>query len=355
MSENLLLLRLEGDSAANQRSTTMRTDTFIGLLKFRMSDLCILSINDKACRGLGSQIQAGECLADVFEDRKAFLQMVRDLRVNGQVEDQELKLRSAGRWTTLSCVYVESEDIVEAVIRETTTQRKNQEEIKRLRNELEQFIYHASHELRSPLATMLGLINLAKWEKEIDSMIRLNTMLGDKVSQLDELLRNIASVAFNNNQPCQCEEIAWASLIESVLGEFEDDLKRGHLVTYSVDQSTVFRTDINRIQIILRNLISNSVQYANHDNDAQWTKIEIVSDAEKVNIRISDNGIGIEEKFLDDIFKMFFKATTNASGAGLGLYIVKAMVEKLEGVILVESEKGQGTTFSIEIPNSTEG
>ena len=85
--------------------------------------------------------------------------------------------------------------------------------------------------------------------------------------------------------------------------------------------------------------------------DEYFLQIDIHTTAESARIKFSDNGIGIAKEYIDDVFKMFYRATTESKGSGLGLYIVKSAVEKLQGTIEVQSEFGQGTIFTIEIPN----
>ncbi|MBA4058487.1 MAG: hypothetical protein C0490_27465, partial [Marivirga sp.] len=103
--------------------------------------------------------------------------------------------------------------------------------------------------------------------------------------------------------------------------------------------------------IIFNNIIVNGVRYRDGRKNNSFLKIEIASDESGAIIKFSDNGIGIPEEYTDKIFKMFFRANADSKGSGLGLYIVKGAVEKLNGKIHVSSVLGEGTTFSIEIPN----
>ena len=80
-------------------------------------------------------------------------------------------------------------------------------------------------------------------------------------------------------------------------------------------------------------------------------RIEVSSDAQHTHITFADNGIGIEKDNLPKIFDMFYRATEQSNGSGIGLYIVKNTIEKLGGSIAVESEVGTGTTFTIILPN----
>jgi signal transduction histidine kinase len=103
--------------------------------------------------------------------------------------------------------------------------------------------------------------------------------------------------------------------------------------------------------MVFNNIISNAVQYRDTRKEDSYLKIDILVDEKRAILRFSDNGIGIPEEYVDKIFKMFFRANADSKGSGLGLYIVKGVLEKLEGSVSVQSRLGEGTTFNFEIPN----
>ncbi len=101
----------------------------------------------------------------------------------------------------------------------------------------------------------------------------------------------------------------------------------------------------------MRNLISNAIKYRRLENIFSEINIKITIDHLRAEIIFSDNGIGISESNLAKIFEMFYRATEQSDGSGIGLYIVKNAVEKLGGQIYVASRIGQGTRFNIILPN----
>ncbi len=111
-----------------------------------------------------------------------------------------------------------------------------------------------------------------------------------------------------------------------------------------------FITDKRRFEIIITHLISNSIKYS-HPERAAIIKIEVEEGTDVYKIKISDNGIGIEKKYFESIFKMFFRISPKKTGTGIGLYLVKEAMDKLGGTLSVESELGEGTTFCLIIPN----
>lgn len=102
---------------------------------------------------------------------------------------------------------------------------------------------------------------------------------------------------------------------------------------------------------IFRNLISNAIKYRRPDANDSLVTIKITVDHLCADITFSDNGIGIKAASLKRIFEMFYRATDQGEGSGIGLYIVKNAVEKLGGQINVASTPGHGTRFHILLPN----
>jgi signal transduction histidine kinase len=197
---------------------------------------------------------------------------------------------------------------------------------------------------------MLGIINLIKVDKTGDAGSLADTLKG-QVTQLDYIMKCISAIAFNNHAPIGEESIEWEDLAWSILKEFQPvDIK----VSLDVRQSSSFKGDIVRLRTILMNLISNSVKYYNKLSETAWVKILIISDKHQARLVVEDNGIGIEQKYLKDIFKMFYKATEYPKGPGLGLYLVKAITDKIGGTIRVTSTIGKGTIFEIDLPNKYE-
>ena len=121
-----------------------------------------------------------------------------------------------------------------------------------------------------------------------------------------------------------------------------------------VEDNISFFTDRQRLSIILNNLISNGLKYVNPHEANPFVKVRISSAQDQCMIEVIDNGIGISETFLPKIFEMFFRATQEFSGSGLGLYIVKETVEKLKGKITVKSKMRQGSVFKVLLPNLKE-
>ncbi|MTI19999.1 HAMP domain-containing histidine kinase, partial [Fulvivirga sp. RKSG066] len=106
-----------------------------------------------------------------------------------------------------------------------------------------------------------------------------------------------------------------------------------------------------RLKTVITNVLSNAIKYSDKKKESSFIDIDIEVTEDTCEIQVKDNGIGIRQEYLDSIFDIFYRADENAKGSGLGLYIVKDTVDKLNGQVEVTSDYGKGTTFDISIPN----
>jgi len=159
--------------------------------------------------------------------------------------------------------------------------------------------------------------------------------------------------SLNARQEIKKEEINF----QSVLDEITQKLKYINAEESSVDirvkinSTAPFRSDKSRINIMLNNLISNSIRYSNPEVNDPFVEIGVSVTDKEATIVVRDNGIGIGEEYHDKIFEMFYRVSHKSIGTGLGLYLVRESVKKLNGNIKVESQKEKGSKFSICIPN----
>lgn len=242
-------------------------------------------------------------------------------------------------------------DITDAKKVESTLREKNKQ-LEKTNQELDSFVYSTSHELRSPLMSVLGLLNLMETDIEEEEKATYLGMIRESISRLDNIIHDIIDYSRNSRIDIQYERIDFEKLIEKILQNYRY-VDHWDKIRFSVNISAEhpFLSDRKRIQVIINNFISNSLRF--HDVKKEDSYIEIVVNTSPVSaiISISDNGTGIHEKHLPRIYEMFYRGTEKSKGSGIGLYIVKEIVEKLSGKIMVESEPGKGTTFKVEIPN----
>ncbi|MFO0322799.1 MAG: hybrid sensor histidine kinase/response regulator [Bacteroidota bacterium] len=236
------------------------------------------------------------------------------------------------------------------------TEIKNKNaELQKINEELNKFVYSVSHDLRSPLTSILGLTNLAKEMPEMVVAQPYFEMIEGRVIKLDGFIKKIIAYYKNGRPEELIKDIDFKNLIESVWDPLKDqDLSIKFEL--NVNQNGTFSGDLFRLEIILDNLISNAIKYQNPLNDNRNIHVTVDSDDKIAKIIISDNGVGIDQSQIDNVFKLFYRAenSLNASGSGIGLYIVKEAVEKMNGKISVNSEQLVKTSIEIEIPNKKE-
>jgi signal transduction histidine kinase len=232
---------------------------------------------------------------------------------------------------------------------EEKLQRTNQELSKR-NSELDNFVYSVSHDLRAPIASVLGLINLAKKDKDNAMKDTYLTMIHNSALQQDHFIKEILDQSRNSRLEVRREEILFEPLINETFNHLKFATSNDKAVEkiISITQDTPFYSDSWRLKVILNNIISNSIRYRNGKDPV--IKVNIKVDEQKAKLSIEDNGKGIAKEHLSNVCKMFYRATDDGAGSGLGLYIVKEAIDKLNGSIKIDSKEGRGTTVNLEIP-----
>lgn len=229
---------------------------------------------------------------------------------------------------------------------------KNNAELKKINQELDRFVYSASHDLRAPIASALGVITVCKMLDDIDQIKYYLDLQEKGLKKLDSFIQDILDYSRNARLEVQREEIDLQALIKGVFEQYaymenaERIDKQVHIET-----PVPFFSDRRRLTIILNNLISNAIRYSSSRREHPYIKVSIKITENEGEFIIEDNGIGIEEKHLPRIFEMFYRATQDQAGSGLGLYIVKETIDKLRGQISLKSKYGEGTIFRFVVPN----
>jgi|GEM_PF-4102220 len=227
------------------------------------------------------------------------------------------------------------------------------EELQKINNELDHFVYSASHDLRAPLASLLGLINIAEIENPSPSLQEYLNLMRKSINRLDGFIKDILDYSGNSRKDIQVEKIDFIELVNEVQSNSKMIIGFDRLhVNIQVQDTFIFYSDRERIEILLRNLFSNAIKYQDTQKESSVLTIEIVTTTKEASVKFTDNGIGIEAKHLSKIFDMFYRAAYNAKGSGLGLYIAKETIAKLGGTIRAQSEFGKQTTFEVLIPNA---
>lgn len=243
------------------------------------------------------------------------------------------------------------EDITERKTSERRIRKQNEELIK-INQELDQFVYSAAHDLRAPIANVMGLVKLIRLEEISETAAHYLALQEKSLGKLDEFIRNIVDYSRNSRLELSRDELNFEEFVNEVVDQyrFSENAERLN-IDIQVDQKGSFITDYNRLSVVMNNLISNAVRYMDVEKNDCFLNVVVEAGEEEATISVEDNGIGIEQEHLESIFELFYRANSSSKGTGIGLYIVKETVDKLHGKIDVSSEYTKGTTFKVTVKN----
>ncbi|MDQ6844677.1 MAG: ATP-binding protein [Bacteroidota bacterium] len=229
------------------------------------------------------------------------------------------------------------------------------DQLSRLNSELDILVSRTSHDLRSPLTSVVALVHIIKNEKDEFKRHSYLDMQRRTLHRLNILITDILDFSRNKRAKLNFEPIDFTELLNNALHDHQFSENASHIERiFEVKQDEIFITDKSRLTMILYNLISNGLKYHDKAKDNSYLKVLINVNNEQAEIQVIDNGAGINNDDLANVFTMFYQANSNFKGSGLGLFIVHEAVEKLGGTIKIESALHKGTTFTVLIPNQEE-
>nr|WKN40105.1 ATP-binding protein [Tunicatimonas sp. TK19036] len=258
---------------------------------------------------------------------------------NTQLSDQQ---------TTAVCLVS-----IDAQKRLEDTLTRNLHSLRTSNQHLERFLYGATHDLKAPLASLLGLIDIFRHEEDPEEQAMYLQLMEKSITRLNEFIHEIVDYSKNSNQSLRNSAIDFKSLVNDVFeslgyvtfaSQIEKDVE--------IHQTAPFYSDAHRIKVILSNLISNAYKYSSVHRRPGMIRVSVFASQQEVTLQVRDNGLGIAKEHINKIFDMFYRASEQQSGSGLGLYIVKETIEKMKGTISVDSTLGEGTCFTVSLPAS---
>jgi PAS domain S-box-containing protein len=240
-------------------------------------------------------------------------------------------------------------DITEAHNSEQRILEKN-EELMKINGELDQFVYSVSHDLRSPLMSIKGILSLIDTVESEEERQMYLSLIAQSVSRLDNTILEILDYSRNARMEEGFSSFNFKEMIQNIF----DDLS--YITNDPVELKLVINgpeeveMDKPRMDILMKNLISNGIKYRRQSNEVSFVQVTLDSDETSYSVSILDNGEGISEENQLRVFDMFYRASTSTNGTGLGLYICKDIVAKMKGTLKLSSEAGKGTEISISLP-----
>ncbi len=237
--------------------------------------------------------------------------------------------------------------------------RKNAEEEIILKNnqlaktneELDRFVYSASHDMRAPLSSLLGLIHLSEKTDKIEDLRMYNAMMKDRIRVMEGFIAEVTDYSRNARLDLVPSKFSLFSLVNEVVNNLAySHVNKKMKIEVAIAPEFFIVTDPGRVKVVLNNLITNANKYQREDIETPFIRITAHRAPHQTLVSVEDNGRGIDKAHHLRIFDMFYRASENSEGSGLGLYIVKETLQKLGGEISVQSEVGVGSTFTFSLP-----
>lgn len=367
--------------------------TFIDMSKWREAEQRYQSIFEKTYEGIyqsspeGRFITANPSMAKIFgynspqelissiDDiaRQIYVdpherhQMKALLEKDGKANDVEFRVYKKNKEIIWIRVNIRIERDVNGIIKyyegtllditdeKLATEKLNSQfaELQKTNHELDRFVYSVSHDLRAPLSSILGIINLAKLEKLSPHSSNYLSLIHASIERLDGFIKDILNYSRNSRTEVMNEEIDFEELLATAQANLKfmngsDRLR----VKMEIDKKTPFFADKARCSIVIENILSNAIKYQDFDKATSTLHISILLTEKSANLCFHDNGLGIDQRHLPKMFTMFYRATDVATGSGLGLYIMKECILKMRGTVDLKSERSIFTKLEIEIPNN---
>jgi len=249
----------------------------------------------------------------------------------------------------ISCVGIYFSIMMKKLLESTKEIELKNENLILVNKELDRFVYSASHDLRSPLTSLKGLVQIAKEEEDLEQIKYYFELMDQSISRQDQFIIDIINYSRNKRVEKNLETINLNQLIDDTIKQygFNDNAK-----TIKIEKNLEIEeiySDALRLKIIFNNLISNAIKYCDTTKENKKIEIKIFKENDYCKIVVKDNGIGIEEDVLPRIFEMFF-GTNHNIGSGLGLYITMEAVQVLGGTITASSKIKEETIFTITLP-----
>lgn len=231
---------------------------------------------------------------------------------------------------------------------------KHSQALERINSELERFVYHVTHDLKSPLANLQGMMGLLEGEKDTTTLSQMYASMNNSIGQMAEFIDEILTYSRNANSAVSREKVELHPFLHQVI-EAHRYQENAEKIDFRLETNGLaIETDINRLRVIFNNLISNAIKYHDLQKKELFISVSAMEVADGVEVSVEDNGLGMTKTEQSKVFDMFYRVPrhqTKTAGTGVGLYILNETVNKLGGAISLDSKKGKGSVFTVSIPH----
>jgi PAS domain S-box-containing protein len=230
---------------------------------------------------------------------------------------------------------------------------KKNEELNKVNQELDRFVYSISHDLRAPVASVLGLISLAEEAPKLEDTKEVLKMQREALDRLDLYIRDVIDYSRNKRLTPISKRLVLSEIVENSLTNLAYLPTIGQIEFFhEYEQGDHVWSDQMRVRIVVNNLLSNAIKYLDPKKDHPYIRIATSRQKNGLTVIVQDNGVGINPDYEERVWEMFYRGTSDSSGSGLGLYILQESLAALEGTVELETEFGKGTKFTVFIPDA---
>ena len=234
-------------------------------------------------------------------------------------------------------ILLSQRQMLEDAIRELQLQNQQlQKALGKVQNrnrELAQIAYQISHDLRGPVTSLMGILNLLRVDEDAETRQFFFENVPGLLDKIDVFARSLSSYSAVSNLQLQRSEVVWPSLVERIIRNIEEDIN----ITLEDQSTEKLYSDEKRIYMIFHQLIYNSLKFNAGLADLK-IMIRVTDHDDQLQIYITDNGAGIDELAHKNLFQMFYRASNKTQGVGLGLYIAKALANDLNGDLYLDED-----------------
>lgn len=355
------LLELNDDFTNYFRSNVNRqlyVDKNLLLKKFSPAVFTLINLNEtdlgRPIDDITTTLQSGNLMADL-----------KQVLSTGEILVKEMQ-DVQGRWyqvTTMPYIrqtgsqqdgaIITFNDITRLKLAQQALDKSN-ESLRRINADLDNFVYAASHDLLGPLSTIEGLIHLVRTHLDAGDvkLTEYNTLLDTSIQKFKIAIQELARVGRIESQQLEDQaSIHMKELLSDIKLSLLDKITASRATIVEDIQVAEITFSIKNLRSILYNLISNAIKFTPASRRPEITVSTKASDG-FVQLIISDNGIGIPEEDTASIFTKYQRLNLQTEGQGLGLYLVKKIIDASGGKIVITSKNGKGTTFAIFFKNT---
>lgn len=288
----------------------------------------------------------------IFKKRQVILENLVDQKnIEIKTQNDELKNQNIQLTEAQKQLQTANSTLEEKVKRRTKKLDVTVDKLNKSVNELDRFVYSASHDLSAPLKSIQGLINLVKLENKDDNIIIHLDYIENSIFKLENVIKDLIQFSRNSRAELKYSDINLLSFVNDIIMSLKFQPEFLHFkFDISIPEDVIVKSDQQRLHMIIHNLLSNAIKYQDKEKPLRWASIEFLKVEKSWVLEVKDNGIGISKEHNNKVFKMFYRATELSQGTGLGLFIVKEAIEKLDGKISLKSELDSGSKFRIEFP-----